>query len=379
MSVAPITDPARSAAYRLRLTNAAKIRQRWLLLSAGLVYMLVCLWLALRVGAPPIFSVTALQLGGVTFILFGFTFARTPGPLIEINPSLMVLAVGAHALLGAAVIPDGNAVRAAFIFDVLMLLSVIAAPTLRASLAALALCAALGAGGALFYVPAKGVSLAPLDMLGAMVPMLVVASLAALCLENERRASFELKMELERRATSDELTGVSNRAHISLLAQNEFARARRYKEPFSCLMIEIDDFDGLTKRGAHVANVVVQVFSGYCVVVMRHCDSFGRLAPARFLGLLPETQGAGAQTLADRMCRDLASLEVMVEGEPVKFGVSIGTTALEVTDRWASDMLRRAEQGLEDAIERGRGIAVLALPHAPFADTEANSLQSGAA
>ena len=71
--------------------------------------------------------------------------------------------------------------------------------------------------------------------------------------------------------------------------------------------------------------------------------------------------------------------KLMVEGEPVKFGVSIGTTALEVTDRWASDMLRRAEQGLEDAIERGRGIAVLALPHAPFADTEANSLQSGAA
>ena len=146
-------------------------------------------------------------------------------------------------------------------------------------------------------------------------------------------------------------------------------------------MIEIDDFEGLTKRSARVPAVVVQVFSGYCVVVMRHCDSFGRLTPARFLGLLPETQGSGAQTLAARMCRNLSALEVLVDGEPVRFSVTIGATALDVTDRWASDMLRRAEQGLEDAIEQGRGIAVLALPHAPFAEAEAAAdiTQSGAA
>ena len=108
-------------------------------------------------------------------------------------------------------------------------------------------------------------------------------------------AAHALRQELERRATSDTMTGVSNRAHINLLAQNEFARARRYGEPCSCLMIEIDDHPGLAAAwGARAADTVAQVLTGYCVVVMRHCDSFGRLSPARFLALLPETTGDGA-------------------------------------------------------------------------------------
>ena len=207
---------------------------------------------------------------------------------------------------------------------------------------------------------------------------LATAVIAAVCFEHERSATFELGVELERRATSDNLTGVSNRAHINLLAQNEFARARRYRAPYAALMIEIDDYDTLNgKGGPRAADVVVQVFTGYCVVVMRHCDSFGRLSPARFLALLPETQGAGAFTLAGRMCRDLAALEVMVEGQPVKFSVSIGATELQVTDRWAGDLLRRAEQGLEDAIERGRGNAVFAAPPPTPADYDATAEDTG--
>ena len=140
------------------------------------------------------------------------------------------------------------------------------------------------------------------------------------------------------------------------------SRARRYREPFACLMIEIDDYEALTKKAPHAADVVVQVFTGYCVVVMRHCDSFGRLSPHRFMALLPETKGPGAATLAGRMSQDLSGHNVMVGGEVVNFKVSIGAGALDTHDRWAGDLLRRVEQCLEDAIERGRNQAVFAEP-----------------
>jgi GGDEF domain-containing protein len=110
---------------------------------------------------------------------------------------------------------------------------------------------------------------------------------------------------------------------------------------------------------------------------MRHCDSFGRMAPARFLALLPETQGQGAHTLAMRMCRDISNLEVMVGGNPIKFTVSIGAAELHATDRWAGDMLRRVEQGLEDAVERGRNQAVFAAPPAPMPMPEEDETPTG--
>lgn len=353
----------KTSLYRQHLTAAARLRQRWLILCGGTTYAIASLWVSFRLGAPPDFAGASLALLPLLLALYGLTYARTPGPFLEINPLLLAVILGGHIVLGAGAAPQGSAARFALLFGLLAFYIVIAAPTLRSTLGALGLATLTAVGGALVYLPGEHIAFAGIEGLVYFSPALATAVIAAVCFEHERSAAFELSIELERRATSDNLTGVSNRAHINLLAQNEFARARRYREPYAALMIEIDDYDALNaKGGQRAANVVVQVFTGYCVVVMRHCDSFGRLSPARFLALLPETQGAGAFTLAGRMCRDLAALEVMVEGQPVKFTVSIGATELQVTDRWAGDLLRRAEQGLEDAIERGRGNAVFAAP-----------------
>ncbi|MGZ6175934.1 MAG: GGDEF domain-containing protein, partial [Candidatus Binataceae bacterium] len=173
--------------------------------------------------------------------------------------------------------------------------------------------------------------------------------------------AISLRHELQRRATSDDLTGVSNRAHITLLAQNEFARARRYGEPCSCLVVELDDPDTIAREwGVRGLSTIVQVLAGYCVVVMRHCDSFGRLAPYRFVALLPETAGEGALKLAQRMCRDIAALEVAIDGAGAHFSISIGAAEISIVDRSSGDLLRRAGQALEDAIEQGRNCALLA-------------------
>ena len=137
-------------------------------------------------------------------------------------------------------------------------------------------------------------------------------------------------------------------------------------------MFEIDAYNALGQTNdAQTRDTVVQVFSGYCVVVMRHCDSFGRLSAARFLALLPETPGEGALKLASRMCAEVAALDVMVAGAPVHFTVSVGIAELHVADRNSVDLLRRSRQALDDAIERGGNNAVLAAPPSATALLEA--------
>lgn len=138
------------------------------------------------------------------------------------------------------------------------------------------------------------------------------------------------------------------------------------------MMIEIDGYESLSEAWGPIAmDTLIQVFTGYCVLVMRHCDSFGRLSPKRFMAILPETPGKGAQILGSRMCRELAMHDVVVDGEMLNFTVSIGAAEMASSDRWAGDLLRRVEQAIEDAIESGRAQSILAQPpRAAFAEAD---------
>lgn len=342
-------------------------RAQRMALAGGAVAYLV---LAITVSPPP--SAAWALPGVIGAALFALALipardARYPALIIPVASALL-FGVGLIATTLADPTPD--AFRFALLCGLFVPFISILAPTRRGALAALMAIGLVLAAGVLL-VAAKAPTFDALTAVTFLLAAFALALMLARAFEAARSEAFALRTELERRATSDEITGVSNRAHITLLAQNEFARARRYGEPYSCLVIEIEDFEKLLAahgQAAHAA--IVQVFTGYCVVVMRHCDSFGRLTPSRFLALLPETPAAGARTLAERMCRDLAALEVAFGGAKLRFAASIGATEMHAVDRSAGDMLRRAEQGLADALERGGACAVFATPPATPASAE---------
>jgi hypothetical protein len=187
--------PHTTTAYRSYLTDTAKLRQRWLLLGGGLLYAVVNLWAGFRIGAPPVFAVASFQLVGVILLLFGFTFARRPGPLLEINPSLLNLAVGIHILIGADATPTDSGLRSALAFGLVIFFSLVIAPTLRATLAAMGVGFVVAALGAQFYVP----SLAAAEVLGYLLFPLAISGITAWHLEHQRRLNFGLRTELEPR------------------------------------------------------------------------------------------------------------------------------------------------------------------------------------
>lgn len=295
---------------------------------------------------------------------------RTTRPFYSrmIVPTTVAVTFGASVVANGLLQASPDALRYGASFLVLGALLCGLAPTRRSIVtAAMAMAIVEGIGAVLLEIHA--VSFESADAAVMLVIAVALPLFVSDILDDARQDAGAMRAELSRRATSDDISGVSNRAHISLLAQNEFSRARRYGEPYSCLMIEIENYDAmLSDRGRAAVNAIVQVFTGYCVVVMRHCDSFGRLSPSRFLALLPETPGAGATTLSNRMCGDLAALDVAFEGGSINFTVSIGLAEMHVVDRWGGDLLRRAEQALADARERGGNCAVYATPpiHQPM-------------
>ncbi len=349
--------------------KSATPMQRTLLIAAAVLVATSSLWSARETGAPSTIFAASLTLVIVTLGLAALTFSRNVTVRLIVIPSAAALVFGTYINTAYS---DQAAVYS-LCFTLLGFFVVGVAPRLRGAALALIVATTFGVIGVAFALLATDATLAAAPLFLLWLPGIALAGGLAIILEQARRRTLALTSELERRATSDDLSGVSNRAHINLLAQNEFARARRYREPYACLMLEIDGFEVLKSTyGLHTTDVIVQVLSGYCVVVMRHCDSFGRLSPQRFLALLPETEGHGALTLASRMCQDIAALTVKASGQNVGFTISIGASELHPSDRWVGDMLRRTEQALDDAIERGRNNAVLAAMPPEFADTDAS-------
>lgn len=352
----------KETAYQAQQAKRAEQAQRWLVMGSGLVYALSGLFISATMNEPSAAlnaSSVALFVGAAILSVLTYTsFVRNR---IELVPIVVALAFGWHNMIGLAVVPDAGAASAAILFATLGALVALMAPTVQTSIAALfttALLAALSFG---VVFPLQGIEISFLKTLGLAAPLYLIVVGLVMTLDHARREAFSYKHELARRATTDEISGVSNRGHIHQMAQNEFGRARRYKEPLSVVMVEIDSFDSvLDSNGPIALETLIQVFAGYCVVVMRHCDSFGRLDPKRFLAILPETPAKGAMVLAERMCRDLANLEVLSDGETLHFTVSIGVAEAHTNDKWGGDLLRRCAQALDDAIEKGRNNVVLA-------------------
>jgi diguanylate cyclase (GGDEF)-like protein len=358
-------------AYQAEQFRRVEFMQRWMVLGGGALLGIAGLWVSFAVGDTGSgFATTSLTVLFATLVLWGMTYAPYLKNRLEFVPMLVAIGFGAAIVMSILFLPTGGALRFAYLFEALAVYVVMLSPTIQSSVAALVAEAMVATLGLVVIYPMQST---PISFFGALtytLPLFALACGLAYAIERARREAFSLRTELSRRATTDTISGVSNRAHINQMAQNEFGRARRYKEPLSIMMIEVDNFDGLLNTwGPIAADTMIQVFTGYCVLVMRHCDSFGRLGPNRFMAILPETPGKGAHILSSRMCREIAKHDVVVDGEILNFTVSIGAAEVSATDRWAGDMLRRVEQALEDAIESGRGQAVMATPPRPQADT----------
>ena len=362
-------------AYQDDRAYAAQSAQRWLVLVGGSLYCAASYFMPLQSGAVAnALSTYSAFLFAFTLVLFGLTFVRFVQDRSELVPILFALAFSAQIALGVVTLPEESGMRFALLMGLLCLYLTTLSPTLLIALASIAAAVIVAVLSAIFLFPMQNIAIGTLTAFGYLMPALAIALTIAFLADRTAREAFSLKWELSRRATTDELSGVANRTHINVLASNEFSRARRYREPFSCLAFEIDGLDAIRESwGDHAAHTVCRVFAGYCVLVMRHCDSFGRLSERRFLALLPETPGQGAFTLAQRMVDDLSNLEVNTYGETIHFTVSIGVAEMVQSDETGADVLRGAGQGLEDAIEEGRGTAVFETPPPTASGTDGTS------
>jgi diguanylate cyclase (GGDEF)-like protein len=172
------------------------------------------------------------------------------------------------------------------------------------------------------------------------------------------------RKNLERRlaelATTDELTGLSNRRHFLESGTREVERSRRSGAPLALLMLDLDNFKDVNDRYGHpTGDTVLRLFSETCAKTLRCTDIIGRLGGEEFGILLPDTDAEGAKTLAERVRQDIERTAFPSAGGRFSITVSIGIATMTDPEDSLNDLMHRSDHALYESKRAGRNRATV--------------------
>jgi len=165
----------------------------------------------------------------------------------------------------------------------------------------------------------------------------------------------EHELKLQELATTDPLTGLSNRRAFLERLSEELRLCRRLHHDSSLLMVDFDHFKAINDQYGHNAgDKVLQHFAQQARHCLRQTDLPGRLGGEEFAILLPGTNLEGASHLAELMRQRLESSPTEFDGQSIPMTLSIGLTLLSPDDAGTSELLNRADKALYRAKSGGR-------------------------
>ena len=160
--------------------------------------------------------------------------------------------------------------------------------------------------------------------------------------------------EFERLASTDSLTGLTNRRRFMEAASIELARSRRYGSPVALIVIDLDHFKRINDEHGHLVGDKALVHASRVLAAcVRDVDLIARHGGEEFAVLLPMTDAAGAAEVAERCGRRLADTPLIVDGiGPIRVTASMGVASCKGTECEDLDVLLRVADA---ALYRAKG------------------------
>jgi diguanylate cyclase (GGDEF)-like protein len=160
---------------------------------------------------------------------------------------------------------------------------------------------------------------------------------------------------LEKLATIDSMTGLSNRRHFLSLAEAEWVRFQRYQRPLSVLMLDIDHFKEVNDRYGHaVGDDAIIAVAHAAEHAKRGPDVVGRLGGEEFAILLPETDAAQAAVVAERIRERVQGQQLATRNSQFRVTISVGIATAGISMSGIETLLRAADEALYEAKAAGR-------------------------
>ena len=177
---------------------------------------------------------------------------------------------------------------------------------------------------------------------------------------SSKRALERANEQLEKLSMTDRLTGLLNRGTWENLVDVEFGRYRRYGNPTSLVMFDIDHFKPVNDTYGHLAgDEVIRHAAKVTLDSVRQTDSAGRYGGEEFGIILPETDGEGAAIICDRIRMTIENSIVKTTVADIQYTISVGIAELDSHPENYMQWLQKADEALYEAKEGGRNRVVV--------------------
>lgn len=168
------------------------------------------------------------------------------------------------------------------------------------------------------------------------------------------------RLELERLATTDSLTGLFNRRHFLLAAGRELKRSMRYELPYTMLMLDLDHFKRVNDTYGHsFGDNVIRRFAEVARGCLRDEDLLGRMGGEEFCAVLVSSGQEGGYLVAERIRKRWQEEAFEFQGARFNFTISIGVACQARDCETVESIMERADAGLYSAKRAGRNCVIV--------------------
>lgn len=170
--------------------------------------------------------------------------------------------------------------------------------------------------------------------------------------------SVQLSMKekaLSYMAKNDALTGVSNRAHFTEKGNLFYDNHIQFRNPFSVIIIDVDDFKVINDTYGHAAgDHVLVTIAAVMKSFIKDSQVFARYGGEEFALLLPDMNKDQALTLAEDIRIAIEKLVMNYDTTPLRVTISLGVATLSSEHHSFDSLIIEADRNLYVSKHNGK-------------------------
>ncbi len=165
----------------------------------------------------------------------------------------------------------------------------------------------------------------------------------------------EKRKALEKEVLVDPLTGIANRRALRERLKNELHRFQRYRQFFSILLFDIDNFKAINDQYGHWAgDRCLKEIIKRVRAILRETDFIARWGGDEFVLIFPGTDLESAGAVAERLRKLIQNTRFVYHKQEISLTVSCGVTEIADSDQNQETIFNRVDKAMYKAKKNGR-------------------------